>query len=68
MHRVKMICNEACANVLLVEWPNLLQVETENEDEFIFKLKDPATLTPDQFEYKVRHYFEQTKNNLHLEG
>ena len=57
MHRTKMICNEACAEVLLVEWPGLLDVPVM-EFENYKKRKDPATLTPDQFEYLVRHYFE----------
>jgi hypothetical protein len=72
MHEVRMICNEACAEVLLVEWPDLLVIDQEYHDAkadigsiaptiFIesYNNADPATLTPDIFEYMVRHYFYQ---------
>lgn len=59
MHSEKMICNEACANVLLEVWPDLLTAYTRN-GEGGYIIHDPATLTPDQFEYMVRHYFEHT--------
>ena len=51
MHKVKMICNEACANVLLTEWPDLLDTPK--------KKYKPAQLTPDQFHYLVEYYFQQ---------
>jgi hypothetical protein len=75
MHRVKMICNEACANVLLTEWPDLLDIKKEDgtvtfsveiggdgiakDGGRVYPKADPATLTPDQFEYMVSHYFYQ---------
>lgn len=59
MHPEHMICNEADANVMLVVWPDLLVIEKEVGNRVdIFPAKDPATLTPDQFEYLTRHYFE----------
>ena len=58
-HKDLMICNEACANVLLVEWPDLLSIVKETKDTVdIYPSKEPADLTPDEFEYLVRHYFE----------
>ena len=70
MHPDKMICNEACANVLLVEWPDILVTDPE----YFFKgqgcgiapqniidsydQKQPSDLTPEQFEYLVRNYFD----------
>ncbi len=59
MHRVKMICNEAVANVMLVVWPDLLDISRETRDELILEQLDPATLTPDQFHYLVEYYFQQ---------
>lgn len=76
MDRVKMICNEACAEVLLVVWPRLLHcLDEKNKAELerqgnnplpfdavvIYKnILDPATLTPDQLHYLVEYYFEHT--------
>ena len=73
MHEVRMICNEAVAEVMLVVWPDLLVIDQEYHEAkadigsiaptiFIesYNNADPATLTPDQFEYQVRHYFENT--------
>lgn len=75
MHPENMICNEAVAEVLLVEWPDLLDIK--KEDGFItfemamdggqlwsgpnrvYPRLDPADLTPDQFEYLVEYYFER---------
>jgi len=57
MDRVKMICSEACANVLLEVWPDMLTVKNQKLDWGQIIL-DPATITPEQFEYQVRHYFE----------
>jgi hypothetical protein len=71
-HKDMMICNEAVANDMLEVWPDLLVVDEDyfeskriignTPPKFIldsFDHKDPATLTPDQFEYLVRHYFER---------
>jgi len=60
MDRVKMICSEACANVLLEVWPDLLVLckPAGGDFEVLGKHLDPATITPEQFEYQVRHYFE----------
>jgi hypothetical protein len=72
MHPEDMICNEAVANVMIVVWPDLLVVDQDYFDVkksigsipgqiFIdaYEKKDPATLTPDIFEYMVRHYFSK---------
>ena len=72
MHPERMICNEACAEVLLKVWPDLLVVDQVYHDTrksigeiapqiFIesYNNKNPSDLTPDQLEYLVRHYFEK---------
>jgi hypothetical protein len=53
MHPDDQICNESCANVLLTEWPGLLDVNNGKTGKII----NPETITPDAFEYLVRHYF-----------
>jgi hypothetical protein len=45
MSKTKLICNKACAKLLLTEWPDLLAG------------KEKADLTPDIFEYMIRDYF-----------
>ena len=73
MHPENMICNEAVAEVMLVVWPDLLVIDQEYHEAkadigsiaptiFIesYNNADPATLTPDQFEYMVRYHFEHT--------
>ena len=61
MHEADMICNEACANLGLKVWPDLLIASHvpayDAKDDRPAKKYDPAKLTPDQFEYMVRHYF-----------
>jgi hypothetical protein len=59
MHPANMICNEAVANVMLVDWPGLLDVNNGKTG----KIVDPATITPDQFHYLAEYYFnkEQVK-------
>lgn len=58
MHKTKMICNEACANVGLEVWPDLLNIPVLEIENYKKKL-DPAELTPDEFEYLARHYFDK---------
>ncbi len=61
-HKDLMICNEACANVLLEVWADLLlctrNPETLDVSDKDTKILDPAQLTPDQFHYLVEYYFE----------
>jgi hypothetical protein len=81
--KTKMICNRYCAELLLVVWPDLLDIKKEDacvtvtmhmeldaggewsskESKRLYAKLDPATLTPDQFEYMVRHYFYQEIND-----
>lgn len=59
-HKDDMICNEAVANLLLTEWPNLISTIKETEESgAIYPAKDPAKLTPETFEYLARHYFRR---------
>lgn len=80
MHPDDMICNEAVANVMLVEWPDLLVVDQGYHDARVatgiisppgildkYDKKDPATLTPDQFHYLVEYYF-YGKQELTMKG
>jgi hypothetical protein len=55
MHKTKMICNEACANLGLEVWPGLLDVNNGKTGKII----DPAQLTPETFEYLARFYFDK---------
>ncbi len=55
MHPERMICNEACANVLLTKWKDLL---CAGEGATSIQGYDPADLTPDQLDYMARYYFE----------
>jgi hypothetical protein len=66
MHPERMICNEAVAEVMLTEWPDLLIADkyADRLPDLFLNKKDPATLTPDQFEYMVRHYFEINETRL----
>ncbi len=76
MHRIKMICNEAVANVMLVVWPDMLVIDDEyhkvKEDIaeiapqiFIdsYDHKDPAHLAPDQIHYLVEYYFKGNRDS-----
>jgi hypothetical protein len=71
MHPEDMICNESVAEVMLVEWPDLLEVKPRSILDFgrdgkpyEAKKKDPATLTPDIFEYMVAYYFYINETRL----
>jgi hypothetical protein len=65
MHPNKMICNEACATVLLGEWPDLLTTRKYPEDICTGRHNnsanyiEPSQLTPDQLDYLVEYYFNK---------
>ena len=64
MHRVKMICSEACANVLLEVWPDMLLIKGPNIDSIDWPLElDSAQLTPDQLQYQAEYYFNNLKES-----
>lgn len=70
--KTKMICNRACAVLMLEVWPDLLDAHAWNPYDIsgentkglpmaVVNRLDPATLKPDQFHYQAAYYFENIK-------
>lgn len=60
MHPEWMICNEAVANVFMVEWPDIFTLKSDTIDSIDWPIiVPPHEQTPDQTEYLVRDFFEQ---------
>jgi len=56
--KTKMICNRACAVLLLEVWPDMLDVKPDRSVSGN-KIIDPAQITPEQLHYMVEFYNER---------